>query len=103
MGDVNVELMFTSIDTDIDFFLSILCFHNKLTLPCKYGFETQLTIRVVCLESITAFALVIGLSIEEPCFQRTAVKEGFGCGQNLGLTLPKTGFIIHTIASSGLP
>ncbi len=81
--------MFSRIDTNIDFFLSFSSLHNKLTLPCKFGFETPLTIRVECLESDTAFSLVIGLSIEEPRIHRTAVKEGFGCSQSLGLTLPE--------------
>ena len=53
------------------------------------------------MESDTAFVLVTGLSIEEPKIHRTAVKEGFGCSQNLGLTLPENRVYYPYKKSSG--
>jgi hypothetical protein len=43
------------------------------------------------LESFVAFFLVIGLSIEDPSFNRTTINESFSCSESLGLTLPETG------------
>jgi hypothetical protein len=34
MSNVNIELSFTCIDTDVNLVLIIFAIHNKLTLPC---------------------------------------------------------------------